>query len=52
MRMAVRRLNAISTVEGDLASRTLTVAFEPAEVSLETIQRTLQTVGYESTVVE
>lgn len=51
IRMAVGRLQGISSINGEAKSRTLTVEYEPPTVTVEGIQSALKQVGYESTLV-
>jgi hypothetical protein len=49
--MAVGQLNGTGKVSGDSKSRTLTVEYEPSEVTVESMQEALLNIGYESTFV-
>ena len=51
MRAAVSRLGGSSRLEGDIATRTVSVEYEPSLVGVDAIQEALRGVGYESTVI-
>ena len=51
IRMAVGQLKGTGMVSADSKSRTLTVQYEPSEVTVESMQEVLLLIGYESTVV-
>ena len=52
IRMAVGRIKGIGKIDGDDKSRTLTVEYEPTELTAEAIQEALKGVGYESTPIQ
>ncbi len=49
IRLAVGRLNGIGKISGEAKSRTLTVEYEPPEMTVEGVQEALKQIGYEST---
>ncbi len=49
--MAVGQLRGGHQVLGDVKARLLRVEYDPAAVSVGAIQKALESVGYESTVV-
>lgn len=51
IRMAVGQLKGIGMVSGDTKSRTLSVRYDPSEVTVESMQEALSQIGYESTVL-
>ena len=52
IRMAVSQLLETAEVSGDFASRELTVEYNSSEVTVEEIQQTLASVGYESSILD
>ena len=50
--MAVSQLLETAEVSGDFTSRELTVEYNSSEVTVEAIQQTLASVGYESSTRE
>ncbi len=50
--MAVSQLLETAEVSGDFASRELTVEYNSSEVTVEEIQQTLASVGYESSILD
>jgi copper chaperone CopZ len=50
--MAVGHLQGLGKVTGEAKSRTLTVEYEPAKVTVEAIQGTLKQLGYDSAQLE
>jgi len=46
IKRAVGKLSGVSAVEGDPATKVVTVSYEPAQVSLETIEATMAEEGY------
>ncbi len=49
--MAVGRLPGIGKVSGEVKPRTIAVEYEPPTITVEAIQKALEEVGYDSTVV-
>ena len=48
--MAVGRLQGTGKVVAEVESRTLSVQYDPAEVTIEAMQTALAQIGYESTL--
>ncbi len=51
IRMAVGRLNGVGKISGEAKSKTLTVEYEPSEMTVESVQEALKQIGYESTTL-
>ncbi len=49
IRTAVGRIMGVGKISGDDKSRTVTVEYEPAALTVEAIQEALKQVGYENT---
>ena len=49
--MAVGHLKGVGEVSADVQARTLSVRYEPSEVTVESMQQALLQIGYESTVL-
>ncbi len=49
IRLAVGRLNGVGKISGEAKSKTVTVAYEPSELTVEAVQEALKQIGYEST---
>jgi|TARA_B100002003_G_C13764728_1_gene379757 copper chaperone CopZ len=52
IRMAVGRLDGFGKITGEAKSRTLTVEYEPARVTVKAIQGTLKQLGYDSSQLQ
>ncbi len=48
IRLAVGRLKGIGKISGESKSATLTVEYEPSELTVEEVQEALKQIGYES----
>ena len=51
IRLAVGQVQGVGKVGGDVKARTLTVEYEPSQVTVGAIQQVLGAVGYDATVV-
>ncbi len=49
--MAVGRVKGIGELNGDAKSKTLSIEYDPSEVTAEGVQQALAGIGYESTVL-
>ncbi len=49
--LAMRRLQGAELTQENLRQRTLTVRYDPATASIEQIRQSLNTAGYQSTIV-
>ncbi len=44
--MAMRRIDEVSNLDGDVDAKTVTIAFDEAKISLHEIKDALERVGY------
>ena len=51
IRLAVGRLEGIGKISGEAKSKTLTVEYEPSEMTVEAVREALKQIGYESTAI-